>query len=40
VSKKLIEKLGFHYTHNEFFAALGIDIPYYLLTPPDKGRLA
>ncbi len=40
VSKKLIEKLGFHYTHDDFFAALGINIPYYLLTPPDEGRFA
>ena len=31
-SKKVIEKLGFRYTHHEFFEAVGIDIPYYLLT--------
>ncbi len=31
-STKVLEKLGFRYTHDEFFAALGIDIPYYLLT--------
>jgi RimJ/RimL family protein N-acetyltransferase len=37
-SKKVLEKLGFRYTHDEFFAALGIDIPYYLLTPT-KGSL-
>jgi [ribosomal protein S5]-alanine N-acetyltransferase len=30
-SKKVLEKLGFRYTHDEFFAALGIDIPYYSL---------
>jgi ribosomal-protein-alanine N-acetyltransferase len=30
-SKKVLEKLGFRYTHDEHFAALGIDIPYYLL---------
>jgi RimJ/RimL family protein N-acetyltransferase len=32
-SKKVLEKLGFRYTHDEFFAALGMDIPYYLLIP-------
>lgn len=31
-SKKVMEKLGFRYTHDEFFPELGIDIPYYLLT--------
>jgi [ribosomal protein S5]-alanine N-acetyltransferase len=31
-SKRVLEKLGFIYTHDEFFEALGIDIPYYLLT--------
>jgi RimJ/RimL family protein N-acetyltransferase len=30
-SKKVMEKLGFKYTHDEFFTVLGIDIPYYLL---------
>jgi ribosomal-protein-alanine N-acetyltransferase len=30
-SKKVLEKLGFRYTHDEHFAALGMDIPYYLL---------
>ncbi len=33
-SRKVLEKLGFRYTHDEFFGALGIDIPYYLLTQP------
>jgi len=33
-SKKVLEKLGFRYTHDEFFAALGMDIPYYLITGP------
>jgi RimJ/RimL family protein N-acetyltransferase len=33
-SKKVLEKLGFQYTHDEFFAALGMDIPYYLLIGP------
>jgi ribosomal-protein-alanine N-acetyltransferase len=34
VSKKVIEKLGFCYSHDEFFATLGMDIPYYLLAGP------
>jgi [ribosomal protein S5]-alanine N-acetyltransferase len=32
-SKKVLEKLGFAHTHDEYFPALGIDIPYYLLMP-------
>jgi [ribosomal protein S5]-alanine N-acetyltransferase len=35
-SKKVIEKLGFVYSHNEYFPALGMDIPYYLLTRNDS----
>lgn len=38
-SKKVIEKLGFRYSHEEFFATLGMEIPYYLLARPD-GALA
>jgi RimJ/RimL family protein N-acetyltransferase len=34
VSKKLIEKLGFHYSHHEPFAGLEMEIPYYLLFRP------
>ena len=34
-SKKVLEKLGFRYTHDEFFEAIGINIPYYLLTQTD-----
>ena len=30
-SKKVLSKLGFHYTHDEYFPALGMSIPYYLL---------
>ena len=30
-SKKVLEKLGFQYLHDEHFPALGMDIPYYLL---------
>jgi RimJ/RimL family protein N-acetyltransferase len=33
-SKKVIEKLGFRYDHDEFFDALGINIPYYKLARP------
>jgi len=33
-SKKVLEKLGFGYSHDEFFPALGMDIPYYLLRRP------
>ncbi len=32
VSKKVLEQLGFRYTHDELFPALGMQIPYYLLT--------
>lgn len=32
-SRKVLNRLGFEYTHDEFFPALGIDIPYYLLKP-------
>jgi len=35
-SKKVLEKLGFHYSHDEFFPALGMHIPYYLLAPPGR----
>lgn len=38
VSKKVIEKLGFRYTHDEFFETLGMDIPYYLLMRPDETK--
>lgn len=31
-SKKVMAKLGFRYTHDEFFPVLGMEIPYYLLT--------
>lgn len=35
-SKKVLEKLGFRYTHDELFPALGIAIPYYLLRREEK----
>ncbi len=31
-SKKVLIRLGFRYTHDEFFPALGINIPYYALS--------
>lgn len=30
-SKRVMAKLGFRYTHDEFFEGLGMNIPYYLL---------
>jgi RimJ/RimL family protein N-acetyltransferase len=33
-SKKVLEKLGFQYAQDEFFSALGRNIPYYLLRGP------
>jgi len=36
-SKRVLEKLGFQYSHDEIFDALGILIPYYLLKRPDGG---
>jgi [ribosomal protein S5]-alanine N-acetyltransferase len=36
-SKKVIEKLGFRYSHDEHFPALAMDIPYYLLRAEDRG---
>ena len=36
-SKKVLEKLGFRYSHDEHFAALGMDIPYYLLEREHAG---
>src|SRR5215471_1114261 len=37
-SRKVLDRLGFRYTHQEFFPALGIDIPYYLLLRDELGR--
>jgi [ribosomal protein S5]-alanine N-acetyltransferase len=34
-SKKVLEKLGFQYTHDEFFPELGMNIPYYHLRASD-----
>ena len=31
-SRKLLEKLGFHYTHDEYYAPTGLNHPSYLLT--------
>lgn len=35
-SRKVLEKLGFRYTHDELFPALGIEIPYYLLRREER----
>jgi ribosomal-protein-alanine N-acetyltransferase len=32
-SRKVLEKLGFQYTHDEYFPSLEMNIPYYLLAP-------
>jgi RimJ/RimL family protein N-acetyltransferase len=33
-SRKVIEKLGFSFTHNEFYAPTGLKHPSYMLSPP------
>lgn len=33
-SRHILEKLGFHFTHEEFYAPCGLQIPYYLLASP------
>jgi RimJ/RimL family protein N-acetyltransferase len=33
-SKKVLERLGFIYTHDEYYPALRISIPYYFLARP------
>jgi RimJ/RimL family protein N-acetyltransferase len=35
-SKKVMAKLGFQYTHDEFFSVLGMEIPYYLLSRDER----
>jgi ribosomal-protein-alanine N-acetyltransferase len=35
-SRKVMEKLGFAYSHHEPFAELGIEIPYYMLAREEK----
>jgi [ribosomal protein S5]-alanine N-acetyltransferase len=37
-SKKVMAKLGFQYTHDEFFPALEMSIPYYLLLRGESER--
>jgi ribosomal-protein-alanine N-acetyltransferase len=37
-SRRLIEKLGFRFTHEEFYAPTGLGHPSYLLTKADKRR--
>ena len=38
ISRKLLEKLGFHYTHDEYYAPTGLNHPSYLLTKEDYVR--
>ena len=35
VSRKLLQKLGFRYTHDEYYAPTGLNHPSYLLTKGD-----
>jgi ribosomal-protein-alanine N-acetyltransferase len=37
-SKKVLERIGFRYSHDELFPALAIEIPYYLLPRPAEPR--
>jgi len=37
-SKRLIERLGFSFTHEEFYAPTGLHHPSYLLMNPDFSR--
>ena len=36
VSKKLLEKLGFRYTYDEYYEPTGLDHPSYILHPPNN----
>ena len=38
-SKKVLERLGFEYSHDEFFPRLGMNIPYYLLPRHSRNAL-
>jgi RimJ/RimL family protein N-acetyltransferase len=38
VSKRVLEKLGFRYTHDEYYAPTGLQHPSYLLTADDHRR--
>ena len=37
-SRRLLEKLGFRYTHDEYYPATGLDHPSYLLTADEYAR--
>jgi ribosomal-protein-alanine N-acetyltransferase len=37
-SRYLLEKLGFQYTHDEYYAPTGLDHPSYILTAEDFAR--
>ncbi len=34
-SKRLVERLGFRYTHDEYYAPTGLHHPSYILSRPD-----
>ena len=39
-SRRLLLKLGFHYTHDEFYEPTGLDHPSYLLTAGEYGAIS
>ena len=39
VSRRLLEKLGFRFTHNEFYEPTGLNHPSYMLAADDYARL-
>ncbi len=40
ISRNLLEKLGFRYTHTEFYPPTGLHHPSYLLSPEDRRRVS
>lgn len=38
VSRQLLDKLGFDYTHDEYYAPTGIDHPSYMMTADEYSR--
>jgi len=39
ISRSLLEKLGFRYTHDEYYPPTGLNHPSYMLFPSSPGRL-
>jgi ribosomal-protein-alanine N-acetyltransferase len=37
-SRKVLDKLGFKFSHDESFPELGVDIPRYLLEGPSEEK--